>query len=313
MTTKTNFFNELNCKVCGSSKYEIIYESLYPENISEEELRKSFMASSDRKLLDRLVRCGDCGFVYINPQLAPELIVSSYSGAVDETFVSQNASRIITFKNSFKKVINKLGITDTSKYKVLDIGCAGGAFPKAAFDLGFEITGIEPSKWLSEYGRTQYNIDIRTGTLESHDFQERQFDIITLWDVLEHISCPEMTLIKIDKLLKDSGRLVLTYPDINSFTSRILGKNWPFLLSVHLYYFNRKTIRKFLEKYGYEVEYVSPYWQSLELGYILKRAANYFKLFSIFCKLSKIAGISGLPLKYNMGQTLVIARRKNKI
>ncbi|HPG31010.1 MAG TPA: class I SAM-dependent methyltransferase [bacterium] len=309
MTKISKFFNEIKCKICGADNYDVVYESSYSDNITEDELKKSFMASSDNKLLDRLVKCRECGFVYINPQLSPELIVGSYSNAVDQTFVAQNENRIKTFKNSLKKVIRALNIEKTEKYKVLDIGCAGGAFPKAANDLGFQITGVEPSKWLSQYGRTQYNLDIRTGTLEDQNFQDNQFDIITLWDVLEHINSPELTLSKINKLLKKDGMLILTYPDIGSLTSKILGKNWPFLLSVHLYYFNRNTINLFLKNNGYSVEHICPYWQSLELGYVLKRAGNYFGLFNLFSKVSKTTGLYNLSIKYNMGQTLVISKK----
>ena len=74
-------------------------------------------------------------------------------------------------------------------------------------------------------------------------------------------------------LLKPGGVLVVNYPDIGSWIARVLGRRWLFLTSVHLYYFDRRTIRMILERTGYRVDTVRPHFQRLELDYILFRGA----------------------------------------
>ena len=89
---------------------------------------------------------------------------------------------------------------------VIDIGCAGGAFPKAADDLGFNVVGIEPSKYLCEWGKKEYGLDLRPGILDEHDFEKESFDVITLWDVVEHLIDPRVEIKKISNILFQISR-----------------------------------------------------------------------------------------------------------
>ena len=101
----------------------------------------------------------------------------------------------------------------------------------------------------------------------------------------------------------------MSYPDAGSLAARILGWKWPFWLSVHLHYYRRDSMRRQLEGAGFEVLYMKPFWQELKLGYALQRATAIFSLAKIPGKLVSALGLGSVPLTYNMGQTLVIAKR----
>lgn len=155
----------------------------------------------------------------------------------------------------------------------------------------------------------RYGLDIRTGTLAEQEFPKASFDIVTLWDVLEHLSDPAGELQRVRALLKSDGLLIVNYPDFGSVASRLLGRKWPFLLSVHLTYFTRATARTFLEQQGFAVRDIRTHWQTLALGYVLRRAGNYFSLFGLLGRLIDAAGMGKLPLRYTIGQTLVVSRK----
>jgi len=116
---------------------------------------------------------------------------------------------------------------------------------------------------------------------------------------------------QIHGLLVDGGLFVVNYPDYGSLARKILRRKWPFLLSVHLIYFTRKTIRKFLEERGFEVLEIRPFWQTLELGYVLGRAGAYFGVFSTLARVVERIGLGRIPCAYNMGQSTVIARKRS--
>ena len=170
-------------------------EEAYPGNFNSTSFIEVYKSSSDTTIMDRLVCCTGCGFKYLSPRIKDNIILKSYSESQDNTFISQNSERILTFTKNFKKIVKKIKLRKGSL--ILDIGCAAGAFPKAAKDLGFNVVGIEPSKWLCEQARKQYNLDVRQGTLSSQKLEGEKFDVVTLWDVLEHLTDPvnELTLI----------------------------------------------------------------------------------------------------------------------
>jgi len=302
-------FQKIDCPLCNNKGYKVLIPSRYPPDLTLNRFKEIYRSSSDTKLFDQLVVCTNCDLAYLNPRARGDLILEGYSEAVDHTFIKQNPLRIRTFKSTFRKVIEKLKITPNKNSRILDIGCAGGAFPKAAQELGFDVIGIEPSAWMCDFARNEYNLDIRQGSLLEQKFSPQSFDIITLWDVLEHVTHPSQILERVHTLLKKDGALILTFPNYNSFMAKLLKSNWPFLLNVHLFYFTPKTIRSQLQKTGFQVLTIKPYWQILELGYLAQRTTNYFPFFSFFEKALSRTKLDSLPFKYNMGQSLVIAKK----
>jgi SAM-dependent methyltransferase len=257
-----------------------------------------------------MVQCTSCSFQYLNPRVKWDIILDSYSNAVDPVFMQQNPMRIQTFKRSLRKLISRFKIKPEASKRVLDIGSAGGAFPKAASDMGFSVIGIEPSAWLCEAGRKAYGLDLRAGIFEEGQFPPKTFFMITLWDVLEHLPDPAKMLQSVKPILQDDGYLVINLPDSDSLMSRLLGSRWPFLLSVHLSYFTPKTLKRMLAQNGFKVISVSPHFQTLELGYAVKRAASYFKWLSLVEKGLSAVGLYHLPLIYNMGQMMMVAQKQ---
>jgi len=302
-----NVMESIGCNLCGLNDYEIVYPAKY-DKVTQQELAEKFRSSGDELLLDQMVKCKKCGLEYINPRIKSEFIIKGYSEGTDENFVSQASSREMTF-NKALKYIEKF--TSGKKGKIYDIGTAGGSFLQAAKKRGWEVYGTEPNKWLVEWCKDNYGFEIFQGDLFSHDFENNFFDVVTLWDVLEHVPNPTKNLTEIRRILKEEGLLIVNYPDVGSWISKLLGRRWMFLLSVHLFYFNRKTIKKMLNRVGFDVIKIKPHFQTLRLGYLMLRMKAYSKLLhNVGMPVVKTLGLSNLEIPYWLGQTLVIAKKR---
>jgi len=289
------------CNLCGADDFIVVYPARYGD-AQPDEIMETFRSSGDEVLVDQLVRCQNCGLQYLTPRLKSDLIISGYSEGTDEAFVSQNTARERTFAKSLD-LIEKMR---PQKGRLLDIGTAGGAFLGVANRRGWSVSGCEPNRWMAEWGSDHYEIDIRPGTIFDMDLPDDAFDVVTLWDVLEHTPDPQAVLKECRRVLRPGGLLVVNYPDIHSVVARLMGRKWVFLLSVHLYYFTPDTVRAILAETGFQVKRSKKHWQSLELGYILFRMGPYIPWLSKFgTRLVETLRIQHLEIPYWMGQVLV--------
>jgi SAM-dependent methyltransferase len=308
-TSANELFETIICPLCGADGWDVVRASRYSSSVSAGDIRKLYSASSAHVLTDQVVKCTSCSLVYVNPRPASELTIGSYSDAVDPTFVAQNQNRIATFRKLMQRVLRKLGENGGERRRLLDIGCAGGAFPAAARDLGFDPVGVEPSRWMADFARRTYGLDVRDGILKPGMFPSGSFDVVTLWDVIEHVPQPHEVLTLAYDLLKPGGLLLVNYPDVGSRTARILGWRWPFWLSVHLFYYTRSTMAQQLKRAGFSLLWQEPCWPSLQFAYVLQRAEPYFKPVGWFIPLVRALHLDKVPVTYNMGQTLTVSRK----
>jgi SAM-dependent methyltransferase len=296
-------YETVPCNLCGGSGYRIIYPAAARQVA---DLAVSFRSSGDEALKDQLVACDTCGLQFVNPRLRPELILDGYREGTDEVFVSQAAAR----ERTFARALDDIDALAPTRGHLLDVGTAAGSFLHVAEARGWEVSGCEPNVWLCEWGRTTYGLDIRPGTLSDQRFSDQAFDVVTVWDVLEHASDPRALLTECHRVLKPGGLLVLNCPDSESWIARVMGRRWPMLLTVHLYYFTRGTLGELLRRVGFDVLRMRPHIQWLELGYVLTRAEPAAGAFARAAgRLASGLGLSRRYVPYWIGQTRVIARK----
>lgn len=301
-------FETIPCPLCGETRFRVVAPARFPSDITQDFLTHTYRSSSDQTLFEQMVRCRRCGLVYLNPRLRPELIISAYAEGEDSAFVKQDEMRVRTFTKALRRISRKTGLALDHRTATLDIGCAGGAFLRAAKALGLSAIGVEPNRWMGEYARSTHGLDVRSGTLADQTFPTASFDLVTLWDVIEHLSDPSDELRRIHTLLKPNGFLVVNYPDFGSLPAKLLGRKWPFLLSVHLIYYTPSTIRRQLKRCGFEVMDIRRHWQILELGYVIRRAEAYFPWLRFLRSTVEKIGLAKWPITYWIGQTQVIAK-----
>lgn len=290
------------CTNCYSERCEIFLEPKVVENNPG----LLYGAASGVRDAQRLVTCLDCGMIYESPRFSPEVIVEGYRASKEEGHDSQYSMRVHSFFKALNKV--KLYIPGPGA-KVLDIGTAGGAFLDAAIKFGFDAYGMEASLDLVSRGKAR-GLNIEQGTIESHCFEQCSFDMICMWDVIEHLPDPQFALNEIRKLLKPKGILLINYPDIGTWQAKLAGKKFWWLLSVHLHHFSRFTIHDICRRNGFEIFHFQSYWQTLEFGYLESMAVHYRIPLTEFVYRLTPNRIRRIPIPYYASQTTAIGRIK---
>lgn len=294
---KTN----IQCPVCDSGQSHLLYAP-WAQVANPGDL---YGAASGLRGTQRLVRCDSCSLIYENPRYPEEVILAGYTSSEEAGHDSQYPMRV----KSFLRTLVKLeGYLPPKGAKILDIGTAGGAFLEAAGHFGYDAYGMEPSRFLVEKGKAR-GLKIEQGTIDNHPFPAQHFDMITLWDVIEHLTDPKSALIEIHKLLKPGGVLLINYPDISTWQAKLAGKRFWWILSVHLHHFSPATIREICKRTGFDAFYFKRYWQTLEFGYLERMAIHYkIPLAALITKLTP-GFIQRIPIPYYASQTTALARR----
>lgn len=291
------------CPVCDSKDFDVLYRPW--RDVTDPV--KLFGAASGERGTQQIVRCRNaaCRMIYVNPRYPDAVILQGYEGADNEGHDTQYESRVLTF---FKSLEKHQAMLPPKGAKVLDIGCAGGAFVEAAKRFGYDATGLEPSRKLAASAQ-QRGLNVVPGILET--FQPNQtYDLITLWDVLEHVTNPQDTLAKCRTLLAPNGVLLVNYPDAGTWQAKLAGKNFWWFLSVHLHYFDRRSLRFLLDRMGYDLFSVTRHFQRLELGYLFDVARIYSPALAKVGSALIPPFMKKMLMPYYASQTTALARLK---
>jgi len=257
-------YSKVECNICGEDDYKIIY----PSNVGGSTPSVEDYTSTVNKysVFNNIVGCKKCGLVYMNPRDVG--VNELYKEVVDNAYLETWQERAETFKEHLK-VIDEYKPTGS----LLDIGCYAGIFLDEAKKRGYQVTGIEPSRWASDYARDKTGATIINASCnEKIFFDEAEFDLVTLWDVIEHLDDPSQCLSNVYNYLKDDGIVVITTHDIGSLIAKLMGKRYPWLMRFHLYHFTPETLSALLLKHKLEVVCTKYYSKKFSLAYLLSRA-----------------------------------------
>jgi len=212
-------------------------------------------------------KCETCGTLFLFPppgQTETESIYGKeYFAGAKEGFgyVDYDADKAAMrsvferYLRDFERILGKAG-------RLVDIGAATGYFMKIAEERGWVTHGIEISAYAADFGRSR-GLDIETGTIHTATFEKESFDLVTMWDILEHVPDPALDIGKACSLLKPGGLLAINTPDSGSRFAKLRGPSWHLLVPPeHIFYFNRKSLKLLLDRNGLEI---------LEVGCIGKR------------------------------------------
>ncbi len=266
----------------------------------------------------RLYRCSLCRLVFVNP--LPGETASIYSK--DYFAGAQKGFGYVDYDTD-KQAMEPLFIDylkqlefllSGNKGSILDIGAATGYFLDLARRLGWETFGIEISDYAAEVAR-QRGLVVKTGVIGEPLFPNNSFEVVTMWDVLEHVRNPRLDLTRAYELLRPGGVLVINTPNSGSLFARLLGRSWHLLVPPeHLHYFTPKSLTLLLEQIGFKVIKVSSRGKIFTLEYIFHTLARWqglvlwHKILTWFRRHPKI-GRLGLPL--NLRDNMLVYARKS--
>jgi SAM-dependent methyltransferase len=233
---------EVACDWCGSNDSDLLFEG--PDRLMG--LHGQF----------RMVRCRHCGLLRQSPRFAWESLKAYYP--LD---YSPHVPLIREEPSVLRRLDRRYGVWKQMRSiehfqrggRLLDIGCGTGVFMEEAQRSGrWVVEGIEPAEKAAAYARSALGVNIYVGRFSDINLPVASFDVITMWNVLEHLEYPIADLRRAHQMLRENGLLVFAIPSVESLAARIFGPYWVgWDLPRHLYLFPRPVLQEILGKLGY--------------------------------------------------------------
>ncbi len=208
----------------------------------------------------RLVRCAGCTLVFVGEDPAAIDFQSLYGesyyrGGHDAVFADYTGEEAVRRAHARRKLwwIRHLPPRVPRQGRLLDVGCAAGFFLAEA-RAHYEVQGVELSAWSSAYARERFGLRVVSGTLHDARLPAEHFDLVTLWDVIEHVPDPLPLLAEAARVMKPGARLVLTTGDWGSAYAQRHGADWHLMTPPwHLTMFSRATLTAIARRAGLRV------------------------------------------------------------
>lgn len=295
--------NKSKCKICDSADIKILVAD-----------RKRFPEFS-------ILKCKKCGLVFLQDYSSDRAVNS------EDEYWKNNSLNVsiysdpevnVEVEKRYKKYLEEITKIINKKGRLLDFGCGIGNFVSFAVGNGWDAYGIDLSSRAIEYARKR-NLNVRQGSIEKSGFQDDFFDVITMWDVIEHFDKPVSTTRSLCNKLKDGGLLVIETPLEDNIIRkltwalyRISGGNISllsyFYYPVHRFYFSKKAMTKMLKNLNMEI--VSIFRESTFLSKAKLKIQTYKLPFRKFI-------VAMLPFIFLLGnifgagnKIIVLARKK---
>lgn len=154
-----------------------------------------------------MVKCRGCGLIYRNPPSSAEDLARAYSG--DRTDFAREDRVGEQRKQQFGRFLKRAGVPG----RLLDVGCGYGLFLKLAREAGWQATGVDLNVQAVTYAKTRFHVNALCGDLRDFRFQDGSVDVVTLWNVLDHVSDPIDILREVHRVLKDDGLVFIRTPN----------------------------------------------------------------------------------------------------
>jgi len=293
-----------------------------------EEVACPICAGSDRQPLFtisqfHIVQCLNCQLVYTNPRLRREKLLNLYDqtyfksnnslthGYEDYEFEKENIKRTFT-----RRWLKTQGFSSHRNGNLLDIGCAFGFLLDMARTDGWEVLGIDTSYHAVCYARRTFGVEVKCSDisdLDSFSLPDTYFDTIVMWDVLEHLPDPILTLHHCYKKLRSGGVISLITPDQGSLLARLSGKRWVEYQKPgeHIYFFSRRILIEVLRKTGFSIEWTGTAGKFVTLNFALDRLRAYQPyIFSPIYRLAKWLHVDSAAFYANPGDKMFVIARK---
>jgi ubiquinone/menaquinone biosynthesis C-methylase UbiE len=231
-----------NCPICSSS------------NLLKK-LDCTDHSTSKKKFI--IVSCETCDFTFTNPRPKDNALGEYYKS---DMYIS-HTNNTRGFFNWMYQTVRKYAIgtklnllKKTSKKKNhLDIGCGTGEFLNACKNAGYNTTGIEPSELAREQAINNFKLLVSEDT-NLGQFEENQFDSISMWHVLEHVPSLNKTIEEFNRILSKNGKIIIAVPNHKSWDAQHYKEFWAgWDVPIHLWHFSKLSIEKLFLKYNFKL------------------------------------------------------------
>ena len=294
------------CWVCGASaavrwKERNLSRRLVPEDLQITDSRYGTTLS--------LWKCPRCSFLFADGDELSEL-TALYEQLADPEYENTQEPRALQMEWILRRTLELKAGARTA----LDVGAGAGLLVAACRRRGLDAVGVEPSRSLVEAAPRANGVELLHGVLPHPQLAQRQFDLVFLVDVLEHVADPLALLRHCAARLAPGGLFVVVTPDVGSVAAQALGRRWWHFRLAHVGYFNRRSLQKAAAAAGMLVRrFERPRW-FFPVRYLTERLAVYFPLGWLNRLAPQVAPLSWLyrrvvPVNLHDSWLVFLARR----
>jgi len=262
-----------------------------------------------------IVQCGHCGFVYVNPRVQDEQLSTIYQhnyftnkdyGYAD--YEQEKRLRVKNFERWLKDAEPFIGAGKTPA--ALDVGSAAGYCLGVMKAKGWQAQGLELDKGMCAQTTAE---GFRVSNTELAEFTtDEKFDVITLFDVIEHIPALDKAFSKLADLLQQDGVVVMVTPNHGSFQRKLFRKRWfQYKPIEHIHYFTKDTIGVFAARHGFRICCHTHSGQYADAQFITNRLKYYQFPFlaGFFSKLFSVTGTRNKCLYLGTGSLFLVLKK----
>jgi SAM-dependent methyltransferase len=291
------------CPLCGGEGAKVLVEATLDEG------KLTASAFSSRKLPEymhsRMVECNLCGMLYANPALRQETLAVAYKEA---SFDSGAESRLaaVTYRSLLEPHLAAL----PSRASALDIGAGDGAFVEELLALGFnDVVGVEPSTAPIEAAKPAIRGHLKCGIFAAEEFAAGSVDLITCFQVIEHVWNPMKITRDALSLLKPGGLFFIVAHDRRAFSARVMGTKSPIFDVEHLQLFDKPTGTALLRNAGFSSIKVSTVRNKYPVNYWVKLFPLNGRVKSGVRRLAEVSRIGNILLSLPAGNLAVLGKK----
>ncbi len=243
------------CPVCGSDRSKV----LYPSTVTRTHTSSSefYVPTYSHAGMHREIsRCEACGFRFVSDRIPDDELSRAYVDMADPSYLRE----IVVYQKAAERILERLEPFRSEGPRLLEIGCGAGFFLEEAQRRGWDVHGIELSRWMVERASERVAGDrVLQGSYDSELFRDSSFDVVVAVDVIEHVTDPGHLLRDVAARLRPGGIVYLVTPDSGSLPARMLGERWWYVQVPHLSYFSRPSMSRLLERTGFVATWIGSY------------------------------------------------------
>lgn len=259
---------EVPCPLChGTDVVQKLADRVVPGVVVSASLA---CTSLEHGVFGRIVQCRACGLQYRSPREDTATILSWYADVEDPLYLAEEPARVATFLQALRRLEKRVPV----RGPLVDLGCYTGVFLDVAARAGWQVTGVEPSRWAGNVARRR-GYTVHQGTVATAPLAAGSYAVVTMWDVAEHLPDPVRELQLARQVARDDGYLVVSTLRVDAWIVRLLGRRWPWYMRMHLIYYTRETLAAVLASAGWRMVFLETYPHSVTLGYLAHKLGAY--------------------------------------
>jgi SAM-dependent methyltransferase len=292
------------CAICGTEGNSV---ELYPPNFITEALNPTIFSA--RRFPDRIhyriVRCNICGLVRSDPVADSRILAQLYA---QSTF--DYGDEVDNLKRTYGYYLSKLNKYSVQKGTLLEIGCGNGFFLEEVLKQGYmTVWGVEPSANAVARADSKVRSQIICDMMRPGLFGREQFDVICMFQVLDHIADPVGLLAECYQVLKAGGLVLCLNHNIEAISAKLLRDRSPIVDIEHTYFYSPDTIKHLFYHSRFKVLHISPVLNIYSPYYVARLMPLPSMIKTILLKFLKIRFFRKIRLVAPLGNLYLVARK----